>query len=81
MFIIAFTGLGHISSVHTLMSYFFKTHFNIIIPSTPSLPNGLFPSRFPTAILYVFFMHPVRAICPENHILLGTVTLVILAGG
>ena len=33
--------------IHALSSYLLKIHFNITLPSTPSLPSGLFPSRFP----------------------------------
>jgi hypothetical protein len=33
--------------IHALSSYFLKINFNITLPSTPSLPRGLFPSRFP----------------------------------
>jgi len=32
--------------IHALSSYLFKIHFNITLPSTPSLPSYLFPSRF-----------------------------------
>jgi hypothetical protein len=30
------------------------------------LPSGLFPSGFPTNILYAFFVSPIRATCPAN---------------
>jgi hypothetical protein len=38
-----------------LPSYFPKIYSNIIIPSTPRLPSGLFLSDFPTNILHAFF--------------------------
>jgi hypothetical protein len=39
---------------HTLTFYFFKARFNITLPSTSYFPKCLFPSHFPTKILYVF---------------------------
>jgi hypothetical protein len=37
---------------HATCSNFPKIYFNIILPPTCSIPSGLFPSRFPTRILY-----------------------------
>ena len=33
--------------MHALSSYLLKIHFNITLPSTPSLRSGVFPSMFP----------------------------------
>jgi len=53
------------NSVHDFPAYFFKYHFNIILPSTQSVPNSLFPSPFPTKTLYVFLCHHTcRKLCP-----------------
>jgi hypothetical protein len=52
---------------------------SILILSTHlrlGLPSGLFPSGFPTNILYVFF--PIRPTCPAHLILLALIILVVL---
>jgi hypothetical protein len=47
--------LSQINRVHTTPSYRSKTHFNIVHHLRSGLPSGLFPSGFPTNILYAFF--------------------------
>jgi len=39
-------------------SHFLKIHFNIIVPSTTSLPSGLFTLALPTKTLYVPILSP-----------------------
>ena len=46
-FIIMFSRPCHINPVYTIPLYFFRIHFNIILPSTP----GLFLQSFPTKTL------------------------------
>jgi hypothetical protein len=42
------------------------------------LPNGLFPSGFPTNILYVFLFSPIRTTCPAHLILFDLIILILL---
>ena len=40
---------------------FFEIYFNINPPSQASIPNGLFPSGFPTKILFAYISSSIRA--------------------
>jgi hypothetical protein len=54
---------------------------SILILSTHihlGLPSSLFPSDFPTNILHVFLLSPVRATCPDNLSLIDLIILIIL---
>jgi hypothetical protein len=54
--------LSHMTAVHTLTPNFFKTHF--ISPSHLhlDLQSGVFPSGFPTEILYVWLVEFVMGV-------------------
>jgi len=57
-----FPILSQMHSVHTLPSYFSKIH--LILSSRLRL--GLLPTGFPTKILYVFLICPMRVACPSH---------------
>jgi hypothetical protein len=40
------------------------------------LPSGLFPSGFPTNVLYAVLISPIRATCPAYRILLGMILII-----
>jgi len=66
------------SSSYPPTSHFLKIHLNIILLSMPGLPNGLFPSGFPTKTLYTPHLSPKRATCLAHLILLDCITRTIL---
>ena len=58
----------------TSPSQFQKIHLNVI----PPLPRDLFPSGFPTKILYATSLSLIRATCPVHLILIDLMTRIIL---
>jgi hypothetical protein len=66
--------LSQFDPVPTIPSYLSKilsTHLRLGIPS------GLFPSGFPTNILYAFLVSPIRATRPAHLILLNLIILIM----
>jgi hypothetical protein len=69
--------LSHITPIPTIPFFFSKIYFNSVHPLHLGLPSGLFPSGFPTNILFEFFS-PIRATCPAHLIILDLIILIIL---
>jgi hypothetical protein len=72
--------LSQINPVHAHLSYFLNIYFDIILYIRLDLTSGLFPSSFPTKILYAFFLHPppsTPATCLTYLTLLYLITLIL----
>lgn len=54
-----------------------KSHFNIILASVPRSPNYIFPTSFPSKILYAFHVSPTPATCLAKLISLDVMTIII----
>jgi hypothetical protein len=59
---------------HPILS---KIHFNIATHLRLGLPSGLFPSGFPTNILYAFLLSPIRATFHVHLIFLDLIILIM----
>jgi len=59
--------LSQMNSVHTYFSISLKSILTSSSHLSLGLQRGLFPSGFPTKILYVFLISPMRAICISIH--------------
>jgi hypothetical protein len=69
--------LSRMNPIHSIPSYLSKIHFNIV-HSRLGLPSRLFPSGFPTNILYTFLFSPIHATRPAHVIRFDFIILIIL---
>src|SRR5215468_2938119 len=70
--------LSQLHPVPTTPSNFLKIHLILSSHSRLGLPNGLFPSGFPTNTLCTPLSSPIRATCSAHLILLDLTTYTIL---
>jgi hypothetical protein len=70
--------LRQISPVHITQSYLSKSILILSSHLRLGVHSGLFPSGFPTGIVYAFICFPMRAICPPHLILPDIIILLIL---
>jgi hypothetical protein len=69
--------LSHMNPVRTFPPYFPKIYSNIISDLRQGLQDSLFPSGFPTKVLYALLISPIHAICPAPAIVLDLITPII----
>ena len=84
-FITALASLLHLSiswasSIQSIPSHPTSWRFILILSSHLHLclPNGFFPSGFPTKTLHMSVLSPIHATCPTHPILLDFITQTIL---
>jgi len=77
-FITAFTRARYLSLCPCSHPTYWRSILILTYHQRPGLPNGLFPSCFPTKTLFTPLLSPIRATCPAPLILLDLITHTIL---
>ena len=72
------TILNRINPIPRIDTYLFKVHSNIVLPSTPRPPKGLFPIGLPFKLLKALLPSSIMATCSAHLNLLDLITLTIL---
>jgi hypothetical protein len=67
--------MSQMNPIHIFPHYIPKIHLTVSYHPRLDLLNILFPSVFPTKILYVFFISPMRATCHAYLILIHLIIL------
>jgi hypothetical protein len=75
-YITMFTKARHISSIHTLLPFFSKTQFSIILPSMTRFSKWPL-AGFQTKTCHALIITPMPATCPACLILLDLIILLI----
>jgi hypothetical protein len=70
--------LNQMNKAHVLKSYFFKIHFNIIIPSTPSYSKWILSFGFPYQNLICMSLFHTCATYPAKEIFLDLIVFLLL---
>jgi hypothetical protein len=70
------TILSYMNSAHTLTPILSKIHFNIIFPSTPRFPSGLFLSEF-TIVIHIYFSS-FHALYTPSYLILLVLNILII---
>jgi len=69
--------LSQVNAVHISHSISLRSILILFFHISLGLSSGLFPSGFPTEILYAFLICLIRTTCPAHLILLDLISLVI----
>ena len=71
--------LSQINPVHPLATDFLMINFNVVVPYTSGIANGLLPSDFPIKTLNAPLLSAIRATCSVHLVFLDLVTRIIFS--
>jgi len=70
--------MSQLDPVHSPTSHFLRSILTLFSYFCLGLPNGIFPSGYPTKILYTSLPSPTRATCPSHLIVLDFINRTIM---